>query len=199
MALRVLFPRIRIQKLLHLRHTAVRFGAESQLDLDQGFETRVEIGDPEVDELGELGEELFVEGFVGGAREFGVAFGPREFGRVFVGFFDQFFHSCPRGVVIEEFVVALFYAWRERGFKGWVDCSEGGGGEERREREREREKKKERGGGGGRTFVDVRKVGAEARDWFENRLPAESAGRVSYESRKNARPGGKGKQGESRR
>jgi hypothetical protein len=55
-----------------------------------------------------------------------------------------------------------------------------------------REKKVRGGGGGGRTFVDVRKVGAEARDWFENRLPAESAGRVSYESRRNARPGGEG-------
>lgn len=110
MALGVLFARIGIQELLHLRHATVRLGAEPELDLDQGFEAGVEVGDTEIDELGQFGEELFVEGFVGGAGEFRVAFGPGQFGGVFVGFFDEFFDAGARGVVVEEFVIAFFYA-----------------------------------------------------------------------------------------
>ena len=110
MPLRILLPGIRIQKLLHLRHTAVRLGAEPQLDLDQGLEAGVQIGDPQVDELGQFGEELLVEGFVGGAGEFGFALRARQLGGVFVGLFDQLLDAGAGGVVVEEFVVAFFYA-----------------------------------------------------------------------------------------
>lgn len=70
--------------------------------------------------MGQFGEELVVEGFVGGAGGFGFAFGAGEFCWVFVGFFDEFFHSGSGGVVVEEFVVAFFYACgcqREGGLK----------------------------------------------------------------------------------
>ncbi len=78
--------------------------------------------------MGEFGEELFVEGFVGGAGEVRFAFGAWEFGRVFVGLFDEFFDPGAGSVVVEEFVVALFYAW-------YLSCQDGrliflfGGGE----------------------------------------------------------------------
>ena len=61
--------------------------------------------------MGEFGEELVVEGFVGGFCEVGVAFGAGEFGGVFVGFFDEFFYFGAGSVVVEEFVVAFFDAW----------------------------------------------------------------------------------------
>ena len=110
MSLRILLPRISIQKLLHLRHTAIRLGAKPQLDFHQGLEARIEVGDAQVDELGQFGEELFVEGFVGGAGEFGFALGARQLGGVFVGLFDELLDAGAGGVVVEEFVVAFFYA-----------------------------------------------------------------------------------------
>ena len=64
--------------------------------------------------MGEFGEELFVEGFVGGASEFGFALCAGEFGGVFVRFFDELFDAGAGGVVVEEFVVAFFYAWEKR-------------------------------------------------------------------------------------
>ena len=167
MALGILLSRISIQKLLHLRHTAVRLGAEPQLDLDQGLEARVQIGYAQVDELGQLGEELLVEGFVGGAGEFGFALGARELGGVFVGFFDEFLDACAGGVVVEEFVVAFFYA-----------CGREGEGEVRelshenvdRDGARRLEKRKDLKECLGHTFVDVRKVSAESGDGLENCL-----------------------------
>lgn len=135
MALGVLFPRIGVQELLHLRHAAVGLGAEPQLDLDQGFEARVQIGHAEIDELGQFVEELIVERFVGGACLFGFAFGAGEFGGVFVGFFDQFLHPRPCGIVVEEFVVAFFYAYGKEGGWGLVFI----------ERERKKSREKARG------------------------------------------------------
>lgn len=111
MALRILLPRIRIQILLHLRHPAIRLGAKPQLDLHERLEARVQVGNAQVDELREFGEELFVEGFVGGLGEFGFALGTGEFGGVLVGLFDKPFDAGAGGVVVEEFVVALFDAW----------------------------------------------------------------------------------------
>lgn len=60
--------------------------------------------------MGQFREELVVEGFVGGAGEFGFALGAGEFGWVFVWFFYQFFYAGAGGVVVEQFMVALFYA-----------------------------------------------------------------------------------------
>lgn len=110
MALGILFPRVGVQELLHLGHPRVRLSAEPQLDLHQCLEARVEIRHAQIDELGEFGKELLVEGFVGGASEVGFAFGPGELGGVFVGLFDEFLDAGAGGVVVEEFVVALFYA-----------------------------------------------------------------------------------------
>ena len=59
----------------------------------------------------EFGEELFVEGFVGGLGEFGFALGAGEFGRVLVGFFDEAFDAGTGGVVVEKFVIAFLDAW----------------------------------------------------------------------------------------
>lgn len=73
---------------MHLRHTRVGLGTEAQLDLDKGLEAGVEVGHAQVDELGKLGEELLVEGFVGGARELGLALGPGQLGRVLIRLLD---------------------------------------------------------------------------------------------------------------
>ena len=56
----VLFSGIGIQVLLDLSHSRVGFGAESQLNLDKGFERGVEIWNAQVDELGQFGEKLLV-------------------------------------------------------------------------------------------------------------------------------------------
>lgn len=62
--------------------------------------------------MGQFGEELLVEGLVGGAGEFGFTLCARELRRVFVGFFDELLDAGTGGVVVEEFVVAFFYACR---------------------------------------------------------------------------------------
>ena len=53
---------------------------------------------------------MIVEGLIGGACEFRLALGTRKLGRVFIGFFDQFFDSRARGIVVKEFMVSFFYA-----------------------------------------------------------------------------------------
>jgi len=108
--LRVHLSRIRIQKLLHLRHPTVRLGTEAQLDLHQRLEARIQIRNPQVNQLGQFAEELLVERFVGRARELGFALRAGEFGGVFVGFFDEFLDAGAGGVVVEEFVVAFLDA-----------------------------------------------------------------------------------------
>lgn len=82
------------------------------MDLHERLETGIQVGHAQVDELGEFGEELLVEGFVGGTGEVGFAFGARELGGVFVGFLDEFLNAGAGGVVVEEFVVAFFDACR---------------------------------------------------------------------------------------
>lgn len=64
--------------------------------------------------MGEFGEELFVQGFVGGSGEFGFALCAGELGGVFVWFFDELFDAGAGGVVVEEFVVAFFNALERR-------------------------------------------------------------------------------------
>lgn len=110
-SLRILLPGIGIQILLHLGHARVRLGAEAQLDLDEGLEAGVQVGHAEIDDLGQFGKQLVVEGFVGGFGHVGFLLGARELGDVLVGFFHQLFHFGARGVVVEEFVVALFDAF----------------------------------------------------------------------------------------
>lgn len=127
MPLGILLPRIRIQKLLHLRHARVRLGAKPQLDLHQRLEAGVEVGHAQVNELGQFGEELLIEGLVGGFGEVGFAFGAGEFGWVFVGFLDEFFDFGAGGVVVEEFVVALFDAWDCSVLVAWLTLSWGEG------------------------------------------------------------------------
>ncbi len=122
MPLRVLLPRVGVQKLLHLRHPRIRLGAEPQLDLHEGLEAGIQVRHAQVDELREFGEELLVEGFVGGAREVGFAFGAGELRGVLVGFLDQFLDAGPGGVVVEEFVVAFLDACRKK-IKSGTGCS----------------------------------------------------------------------------
>ena len=158
MTLRVLFPRVRIEELLHLRHPAIRLGTEPQLDLHQRLEARIQVRDAEVDELGQFGEELLVEGFIGGFGEFGFSLGAGQFGWVLVGFFDQLFHPRACRVVVEEFMVAFFdaYVWGDSS----AGCRPSGDGETMKP-----------------TFVYVGKIGAEAGDGFKHGL---SARQVSF-------------------
>jgi len=108
MALRVLLPRICIQKLLHLRHPRVGFRTEPELNLDEGLEARVKIGHTEIDELGQFGEELLVQCLIGSFGEVRLPLCARELRGVFIGLFDEFLHLSTGGVVIEELVIALF-------------------------------------------------------------------------------------------
>lgn len=110
MALGVLLPRIRVEELLHLSHATVRLSAEAQLNFDQRLKARVQVGHAQVDELRQFGEELLVQLLVGRFRDLGFALGARELGWVLVWFLDEFLHAGPRGVVVEEFVIALFDA-----------------------------------------------------------------------------------------
>lgn len=110
MPLRILLPRVRVQELLHLRHPTVRLGAEAQLDLHQGLKAGVQVGHAQVDELGQFGEELLVEGFVGGAGEVGLALGAGQLRRILVRFLDELLDPGAGGVVVQEFVVAFLDA-----------------------------------------------------------------------------------------
>jgi hypothetical protein len=65
LTLGVLFSCVGIEVLLDLRHATVRLGAEAELDLDEGLERRVKVGHAQVDELRQLGAQLFVELLVG--------------------------------------------------------------------------------------------------------------------------------------
>lgn len=64
--------------------------------------------------MGEFGEELFVQGFVGGAGEFGFALCAGQLGGVFVGFFNELFDAGASSVIVEEFVVTFFNALERR-------------------------------------------------------------------------------------
>ena len=96
---------------------------------------------------------MLVERLVGGSGELGFTLGAREFGRVFVRFFDELFDTRPRGIVVEQFVVAFFDACMN------VEVSEGC------------EEGEVEGCHKSRTFVNVGKVGAEAGDRFKDGLP----------------------------
>ncbi len=110
--------------MLDLCHSAVRLCAKSELDLDQGFETGVEVRNTEVDELGKFGEKLFVELFVCLFSHFGFSLRPRQFGHILVWFLDQFLHLGAHGIVVKEFVVALLDAFVDV----WKICAEAGDG-----------------------------------------------------------------------
>ena len=111
----ILLARVSVQVLLNLGHAAVSLGAEAQLDLDQGFKRRVEIWHAQVDELGELGEELVVELLVGLLGEFSVLLGAWQLSGVLVGLLDETLDLSAHGVVVEEFVVALLDAFVDVG------------------------------------------------------------------------------------
>ena len=107
LALSVLFSGIRLEVLLNLCHTGVCFGAESELDLDEGFETRIEVGDTEIDELWEFAEELLIELFVSCLSHLGFLLSTRELGYVLVGLLDELLDLCSHGIVVEELMIAL--------------------------------------------------------------------------------------------
>jgi hypothetical protein len=114
----ILISGLRIKILLDLSHATVRFGAESELDFDERFERRIEVWDAEIDELGEFGEELFVELLVGLLCHFGLSLCARQFGHVLVGLFYQLLDLGADGVVVEELVVAFLDAFVDVGEVG---------------------------------------------------------------------------------
>lgn len=64
LAIGVLVSCVRIEVLLHLGHAGVRFRTEAELDLDQRFETGVEVWNTQIDQLWEFIEQLLIELFV---------------------------------------------------------------------------------------------------------------------------------------
>lgn len=110
MPLRILLSGVRIQKLLHLCHPRIRFRTESQLDLHKGLKARIKVWYAQVNQLGQLGEKLLVQGIVGSLRQLGFSFCAGELGRIFIGLLDEFFDLGTGGIVVEEFVVTLFDA-----------------------------------------------------------------------------------------
>ena len=109
-ALRILLSRVRVQELLHLRHSRVRFGAEPQLDLDQRLERRIQIRHAKVDQLRQFRKELFVQGLVGGFGKVGFPLCAGQLRGVFVGLFHQLLHLGTCGVVVEELVIPFLNA-----------------------------------------------------------------------------------------
>lgn len=110
MTLRILISSISIKVLLDLSHPAVRFGTESELNLDKSLETGIQIRDTEVDKLREFGEELLVELLIGSLGHLGLLFCTRQLGDVFVGLFGELLDLGTHGIVVKEFVIALLNA-----------------------------------------------------------------------------------------
>lgn len=132
-ALSILLPNVLIQILLHLRHAAIRLRAEPQLNLDQRLEARIQIRHSQIDQLGDLGDELLVQGIVCGFRGRGFLLRAGQFGDVFVGLLDEPLYFCAQVVVVEGLVGAFFDAGvyvgevgAEAGY-GVEDCGAGVG------------------------------------------------------------------------
>lgn len=88
-ALRILLPRLSIEVLLNLGHAAVSLGTEAQLDLDESLERGIEIGYTQVNELRQLGAELFVELLISGLGHVLLLLGTRELSHILVGFVNE--------------------------------------------------------------------------------------------------------------
>ena len=110
MPLCVLVPRVGIEVLLHLRHPAVRLGAETQLDLDKSFEGGVEIRHAQVDQLRQLRAELLVQLLVRRPGHIHLLLGAGQLGDILVRLLHQLLDFGAEGVVIEEFVTAFLDA-----------------------------------------------------------------------------------------
>lgn len=110
MSLGILVPRLGIKVLLYLSHTAIGFGTESKLDLDEGLEGRIEVRNTQVDELGQLGTELLVQLLVGDPGHILLLFGTRQLSDILVGLFHEALDLGAEGIVIEKFVGPLFDA-----------------------------------------------------------------------------------------
>ena len=106
----VLISGVCIQVLLNLGHPAVRLGTEAQLNLDEGLETGVEVGDAEVDQLGQFAAQLLVELLIGGPCDVHLLFGAGQFRDILVGLLGQLLDPGPQSVVVEQFVTALLDA-----------------------------------------------------------------------------------------
>lgn len=111
LTLGVLLAGVGVQVLLDLGHAGVSLGAEAELDLDEGLEARVQVRDAEVDELGELREELVIELLIGGLGHLGLLLGAGELGHVLVGLLNELLDLGAHGVVVKELVVALLDAY----------------------------------------------------------------------------------------
>ena len=110
LTLSVLLAGICVKVLLDLSHAGVGLGAEAELDLYQSLEAGIEVGDTEVDELRELGEQLVVELLVRGLGQLGVLLSTGKLGDVLVRLLDELLDLGAHGVVVEELVVALLDA-----------------------------------------------------------------------------------------
>lgn len=110
LAIGVLVSCVCIEVLLHLGHAGVCFRTEAQLDLNQRFETGVEVRNTQIDQLWEFIEQLLIELFVCLLGHFRLSLGARKFGRVLVGLLDELLDFCSHGIVVEELVVSLLDA-----------------------------------------------------------------------------------------
>lgn len=106
----ILISGIRVEVLLNLSHSAVRFGAKPELDFDEGFKTGVQIRNAKIDKLGEFGEELFVELFVSLLGHFSFSLSAGKFGDILVWLFDQFLDFGAHRIVVKQFVVSFLDA-----------------------------------------------------------------------------------------
>lgn len=150
-ALRVLLPRLSIEVLLDLGHAAVSLGAKAQLDLDESLEGGVEVGNTQVDKLGQLSAELLVELLVGSLGHVLFLLGTGELGHILVRFVDEALDFGAQGIVVEELVAAFLDAcgWKLRSahpIERLDTCV----------------------CGKGHTFVHIGKIGAEPGDGLQN-------------------------------
>lgn len=106
-ALCILLASIRIEILLYLGHARVGFGTESQLDLDQGFETGIEVGNAEVDELREFGEKLLIQLLICSFGHLSLLLSARQLRYILVGLLDKFLDLGAHGIVVEQLVVTF--------------------------------------------------------------------------------------------
>ena len=113
-ALGVLVAGVGVEVLLDLGHAAVGLGAEAQLDLDEGLEAGVEVGDAQVDELRQLRAQLLVQLVVRRLGHVHLLLGPRQLRHVLVRLLCQLLDLGAQRVVVEQLVAALLNACVDR-------------------------------------------------------------------------------------
>lgn len=115
LALCILISGLGVQILLDLGHPAVGLGTESELDLDQGLEGRVEVRNAQVDKLGKLGAQLLVQLFVGGLRHILFFLGAGQLGDILVRLVDQALDFGAERIIVKELVASLLDAYEGSG------------------------------------------------------------------------------------